>query len=709
MSPSQPIREKQGQERPFSIAHLWLLRALHVCDYLNQVDAQHANFGASVFKALDLSPHFANCPAMEISHEMLARKVAEIYPTAEAQLDAYPMPEILASNLEKIAGIFKLTPNETQILAFCILVFLSPQLSFMNGYFDWPNKAKIHHDLSLILDLPSEQIRTALDKEGRLHQSGLLRCNNNGKPVAVGTALHEAAITLDSNDFCFNLYYSTESDPYLLLEGWVTSAPTAQLSLDHYSHIQTELDIALPLLRHALDTAKLGTNIYIYGAPGTGKTELVRVLAAELGVRLFETVFTGEGEEPIGAKWRLNHLRLGQIAFGGSASLIVFDEAEDVFDDGMSLLGDKSSAASSKAWTNRLLEENASPTIWLSNGCCLDPAFVRRFDMVFELPVPPKKEREKIIAQHAAGLISEAQVQGLAAVEELAPAVVTKVSATIHAIKNQLPTDKVQQVFEQLIGNTLKAQGHRTLQARDADKLPEVYDPHFINASADLSQISAGLMRAQHGRLCLYGPPGTGKTAYARWLADYLEKPLHIQRASDLLSKWLGESERNIAKAFRQAQKEGAVLLIDEVDSFLQDRRYSDQAYEQRMVNEMLTQMECFPGIFIASTNLMQDLDPAVLRRFDLKAQFGYLQTEQAWRLLQGYCASMKLPAPSAAEQSQMMRLENLTPGDFSAVQRRHQFAPLANPTALVTALQEECRLKEQRSSTIGFVSCQAS
>lgn len=709
MSPSKAIRGKQGQERHFSIAHLWLLRALHVCDYLNRVGAQHANFGASVVKALDLSPYFANCPAAEISHEMLARKVSEIYPAAEARLDAYPMPEILASNLEKVAGIFKLTPAEAQILAFCILVCLSPQLSLMNGSFDWPNKEKIYGDLSLILDVPPEQIRTALGKEGRLHQSGLLRFQKNGKHFAVSTSPQEAALTLHSEAFCTNLYYSTESDPYLLLEGSITSAPTAQLSLGYYSHTQTELDIALPLLRHALDTAKLGINIYIYGAPGTGKTELVRVLAAELGVRLFETVFTDEDEEPIGAKWRLHHLRLGQIACGGSASLIVFDEAEDVFEDGISLLGDKSTAASHKAWTNRLLEENASPTIWLSNGCSLDPAFVRRFDMVFELPVPPKKEREKIIGQHAAGLISDAQVQGLAAVEELAPAVVTKVSATMHAIKNQLPTDKVPQVFEHLIGNTLKAQGHRTLQARDADKLPEVYDPNFINANADLHQIRAGLMRAQRGRLCLYGPPGTGKTAYARWLADHLEKPLHIQRASDLLSKWLGESERNIAKAFRQAQTEGAILLIDEVDSFLQDRRYSEQAYEQRMVNEMLTQMECFSGIFIASTNLMQDLDPAVLRRFDLKAQFGYLHTEQAWRLLQRYCASMGLPAPSAAEQSQMGRLQNLTPGDFAAVERRHQFAPLANPTALVTALQEECRLKEQRSSTIGFVSCQAS
>ena len=77
---------------------------------------------------------------------------------------------------------------------------------------------------------------------------------------------------------------------------------------------------------------------------------------------------------------------------------MVFDEVEDVFNDGGGLFGVKSTAQRCKAWINRMLEDNPVPTLWLSNSIgCLDPAFIRRFDMVIELPVPPRAQRERII------------------------------------------------------------------------------------------------------------------------------------------------------------------------------------------------------------------------------------------------------------------------------------------------------------------------
>ena len=93
---------------------------------------------------------------------------------------------------------------------------------------------------------------------------------------------------------------------------------------------------------------------------------------------------------------------------------------------------------------------------------------------------------------------------------------------------------------------------------------------------------------------------------------------------------WVGGSEKNIAKAFKDAVDDKALLLIDEVDSFLQNRQGASRSWEVTSVNEMLTQMEQFPGIFIASTNMMHGLDQAALRRFDLKVRFDYLLPEQA-------------------------------------------------------------------------------
>ena len=124
-----------------------------------------------------------------------------------------------------------------------------------------------------------------------------------------------------------------------------------------------------------------------------------------------------------------------------------------------------------------------------------------------------------------------------------------------------------------LIGSTLEAQGHGRIRGADPAQLPEIYDPAFIRSNADLRAVAAGLVRARQGRLCLYGPPGTGKTAYARWLATSLGVPIVVRRGSDILSMWLGEAEKNIASMFRLATANGAVLLMDEVDSFLQDRR----------------------------------------------------------------------------------------------------------------------------------------
>ena len=83
-----------------------------------------------------------------------------------------------------------------------------------------------------------------------------------------------------------------------------------------------------------------------------------------------------------------------------------------------------------------------------------------------------------------------------------------------------------------------------------------------------------------------------------------------------------------------RANDDDAILLLDEVDSFLQDRRNARHSWEISAVNEMLTQMESYRGLFIASTNLMDNLDEAALRRFDLKISFGYLAAEQITQLL---------------------------------------------------------------------------
>ena len=101
------------------------------------------------------------------------------------------------------------------------------------------------------------------------------------------------------------------------------------------------------------------------------------------------------------------------------------------------------------------------------------------------------------------------------------------------------------------------------------------------------------------------------------------------KRASDLLSKWVGETEQQIAAAFAEARDAGAFLIFDEADSLLADRRGAHRSWEVSQVNEMLTWMESHPLPFACTTNFAEHLDTATLRRFVFKVRLDYVAPEQ--------------------------------------------------------------------------------
>jgi replication-associated recombination protein RarA len=197
----------------------------------------------------------------------------------------------------------------------------------------------------------------------------------------------------------------------------------------------------------------------------------------------------------------------------------------------------------------------------------------------------------------------------------------------------------------------------------------------------------------------LWGPPGTGKTCLGHWIARQLEIPVSIKRASDIISPYIGTTERNLARAFETARSDKALLLIDEVDTFLQDRTRAHRSWEVSQVDEMLTQMEQFPGIFIASTNIEQGLDPASLRRFDLKVHFDYLRPNQVQKLLQRHTSQLALGHPTPKQLNEAATLSNATPGDFANTARQHHFQQFKTPTDFLQALIQECQIKTKTTT----------
>ena len=182
--------------------------------------------------------------------------------------------------------------------------------------------------------------------------------------------------------------------------------------------------------------------------------------------------------------------------------------------------------------------------------------------------------------------------------------------------------------------------------------------------------------------------------------------PFILRRASDILSKWLGESEQNIANMFAEAIQQNAVLIMDEADSFLADRKFATQSWEVTQVNELLTQLEAFNGIFICTTNLMERLDPATLRRFAFKVKFDYLTPSQCWDMFNKELTRLGCDSSIDNElKGKVCNLSKLAPGDFSVANR--QFFILDQPItaeALYKVLFEECHLKGNPSKAIGFI-----
>lgn len=626
------------------------------------------------------------------------RALRERIQEVEEVADPDESPACLRRNSERIAELVSLSVVERRILEFAILLQVEPMLRDAASQSGYLQRCAIPSVLAMTLGLPEPEVRGALRVGGPLSRSGLVNISTRGHESL------DSRIELLSPGFADAMLGDVD-DPVTLLRHALLQSPPPSLDRIDFAHVEDTLSVLEPYLASSLTSQRRGVNVLVHGRPGTGKTELARWLANTFGCPLFEVVSEdGEGNL-LDAERRLQAYRAAQSFLAQRRAMILFDEVEDVFNGEDHIFAQKSLAQSRKAWMNRLLEDNAIPTIWLTNRAKgIDAAFVRRFDVVMEMSLPARRQRSRMVEAHCKEFVTRKDADRLADCAHLAPAVLARASRVIDAARHALVPAAASSALTHLVDGTLKAQGHVPLAATTI-RLPEHYSPECLNVDVDVRTIALGIKASGFARICLYGPPGTGKSALGVWLAEQLDRPLIQRKASDILGMYVGESEANMAKAFRDAAREGAVLMFDEVDSFLADRRHAQQRWEASLVNEMLSQMEQFEGVFIASTNLMDSIDQAALRRFDLKLRFGYLKPDHARRLLKSNVDCLGLSGLTGEVADSVAALPALTPGDFAAVARRHRFKPLRDARELAAALREECLMKEDgKRRSIGFV-----
>jgi ATP-dependent 26S proteasome regulatory subunit len=170
-----------------------------------------------------------------------------------------------------------------------------------------------------------------------------------------------------------------------------------------------------------------------------------------------------------------------------------------------------------------------------------------------------------------------------------------------------------------------------------------------------------------------------------------------VRQASDLVSKYLGETELNMARMFYDAEEENAVLLLDEADSFLRSRRMAERNYEVSEVNEMLQGMERFKGVFICTTNLFDELDEAALRRFTFKIRFRALTLEQRLQMFVTEALAGEAGRLSSDQRRRLAQMDQLAPGDFAAVRRQVDILAMPfEPDEFLSQLESEHQVKPE-------------
>ena len=505
--------------------------------------------------------------------------------------------------------------------------------------------------------------------------------------------------------------------------------PKSTLERADFSYMQRDLDMLLNYCKNVKNPS-----IFLYGKAGVGKNEIAALIAKELNKDLWE--IHNIDTQGIMRDDRLEQFIRAQSMLKADKSVILLDECEEFFPR---LNPTYNEDKASKNTLNKILESVKIPSIFLSNSADIDPAFLRRFDIVLEIHAPTKEKKEELIQKSLKSqrirldskIITQISESNLSQGVLLQACKVAKTLAKhkLSSFENKDSRDRVRkshiitESLIQVLNEHLKLQGHKLISTSVQKEQNLPYDIGLINASIDIKSLCEKIKNVcgikdsnnndfemQGIRILAYGMAGSGKSEFAKALAKELNKPIMLKKASDLLSKWAGESEQNIAQAFSEAEKDRAILVLDEVDSFLQDRSEAHRSFEVTQVNEMLTQMESFVGIFIATTNFMDILDKASIRRFDMKIEFKPLDSIKLIKAFGLYARHLGLSdyvafLESGFAKRAIEKLDNVCFGDFALIARGARFEAITSSQQLLEKLQEESKLKDSHINTrkMGF------
>jgi len=424
-------------------------------------------------------------------------------------------------------------------------------------------------------------------------------------------------------------------------------------------------------------------NFLFYGIEGTGKTELARSIAAKTNRTLYEVgtefknnqgIFSKQTHREGAISYRMRALKISEISLREKKVLLIADEADLLLN------------SFEKGILNDFLENLRLPIIWITNKInCIERSTMRRFQYSVSFDLGNQNIRNKlwdsVVEKHKAQHIFSRERR-----KKLAEKYEISTGGIELAVQNEVALSESgmhREIGEEILENHVELLGLKT-NKQTLSRAPK-YDvsvlniPHLDEVLHSAKCYSAQLKNKQtegNMTMLLYGPPGTGKTEFAKFLARECGLSFREISYGQISSMWVGETEKNLVAAFKQANESGELLFIDEADSLVADRKSAVRSWEVTQTNEFLVQLESAKCMVVCSTNFQGHLDTASNRRFHFHLQFGYLKADGIMKMAENF-----FPDLIGENWEALTRIDSMAPGDFYAVYKRLQWLPKEEQT----------------------------
>lgn len=482
--------------------------------------------------------------------------------------------------------------------------------------------------------------------------------------------------------------------------------------------------------------------VLLHGPPGTGKTRLARAVANESDAQFFLI----NGPEIMGSAYGESEQRLRTIfeeAAKSAPSIVFIDEIDSIAPKRGQVSGEAEKRVVAQLLTLMDgLEARANLVVIAATNRpeAIDEALRRpgRFDREIVVGVPDERGRREILGIHTRGMPLGDRVD----LAELARTTFGFVGADLAALTREAAIEAVRRIMPRLnleertvppeVLDTLAVTREDFLEALKRVQPSAMREVMVQKPSVrwqDVGGLDDAQMRLKEGvelplrdpdafrRLgirpakgfLLYGPPGTGKTLLAKAVAREAEANFIATKSSDLLSKWYGESEQQIARLFARARQVApTVIFIDELDSLVPARGggMGEPQVTERVVNTILAEMdgleELQSVVVIGATNRPNLVDPALLRpgRFDELIYVGLPSRDGRRRILA--IQTQKMPLAGDVDLDEIARrTDRFTGADLEDVVRRAGLAALreSRDNSHVTMAHFEAALGDSRAS----------